>query len=67
MAQGATEVDQEKRRAIYQQLNELVIDSSHIIQIATDPRIWVFANNVTGAHYDLNGNLFADTIQVSET
>jgi len=65
VAQGATEVDQEKRRGIYQRLNEIVVDASHIIQIATDPRIWVFANSVTGAHYDLNGNIFADMIQVS--
>jgi peptide/nickel transport system substrate-binding protein len=64
VAQGAVEVDEEARRAIYQQLNELVVNSCHMIQVATDPRIWVFESGIQGAHWDLNGNLRADTISL---
>jgi peptide/nickel transport system substrate-binding protein len=62
VAQGAAEPDVEKRRAIYQRLNEIVVDSNHIIQVATDPRIYVFSSATQGAHYDLAGNLHADTV-----
>jgi peptide/nickel transport system substrate-binding protein len=62
VAQGAVEVDEEARRGIYQQINELIVNSCHMIQVATDPRIWVFEAGVQGAHWDLNGNLYADTI-----
>jgi peptide/nickel transport system substrate-binding protein len=65
VAEGAVEVDEEKRREIYQRLNEIVVDSSHIIQVATDPRIWVFDAAIQGAHWDLAGNLHADTISLA--
>ena len=43
VAQGAVEVDEEARRGIYQQINELIGEFPAIwIQVATDPRIWVF-------------------------
>lgn len=61
VAQGAVEVDGARRREIYQRLNEIVVESCHMIQVATDPRVWAFDNAVHDVHFDLNGNIFADT------
>jgi peptide/nickel transport system substrate-binding protein len=57
VAEGAVEIDPAKRRTIYQKLNEMVVDQSNIIHVATDPRVWVFNKAVTDVRYDLNGNL----------
>lgn len=67
VAKGAAEVDVEKRRTIYQRLNEIVVDSCNMIQVATDPRIWVFSTKVHGAHWDLNGDLTADTVWLAQS
>ncbi|CAN5707842.1 ABC transporter substrate-binding protein [soil metagenome] len=67
VAQGATEVDEEARRAIYQRLNEIVVDESFMIQVATDPRIWVFDTTVQGTQWDLNGNLRAGSIWLDQS
>jgi ABC-type transport system substrate-binding protein len=61
VAAGAVETDVEKRRSIYQQLNQLAIDQSHIIPVATNPRIFAYKNTVQGVKVDLNGNLFLDS------
>ena len=66
VAQGAVEVDEERRREIYQRLNEIVVESCHVIQIATDPRVWAFDPSVQGVHFDLNGNIFADTAWIEQ-
>jgi peptide/nickel transport system substrate-binding protein len=66
VAAGATEVDPEKRKKIYQDLNQLAIDQSHMIAIATNPRIWAYKSTVGGAKVDLNGNLFLDTLSVAK-
>ena len=67
VAQGAAEVDEETRRGIYQQLNEIVVDSCHMIQVATDPRIWVFDASVDGAQWDLNGNIHAGAVWLDQS
>ncbi len=61
VAQGAVETDEAKRKDIYQQTNQIVVDSCHVIQVATNPRVWAFNTSVEGVHYDLSGNLFIDT------
>ncbi|MBA2519333.1 MAG: ABC transporter substrate-binding protein [Chloroflexia bacterium] len=61
VAEGAVEVDEARRREIYQRLNEIVVESCHMIQVATDPRVWAFDTAVQDVHFDLNGNIFADT------
>lgn len=61
VAMGEIELDTEKRRQIYQQLNQIVIDESYMISVANDPRIWAFTKATNGVHYDLNGNLSLDT------
>src|SRR5262249_49347512 len=65
VAAGATETDPAKRTKIYQQLNELAIDQSHIIAVATNPRIWAYKTAVQGVKVDLNGNLFLDGASVN--
>jgi peptide/nickel transport system substrate-binding protein len=60
VADGAVETDVEKRKKIYQQLNELAIDQSHIIPVATNPRIFAYRNSIQGVKVDLNGNIFLD-------
>jgi peptide/nickel transport system substrate-binding protein len=60
VAAGAVETDVEKRKTIYQQLNGLAIDQSHVIAVATNPRIFAYKNTVQGVKVDLNGNLFLD-------
>jgi peptide/nickel transport system substrate-binding protein len=66
VAEGAVEIDEERRREIYQRLNEIVVESCHVIQIATDPRVWAFDPSVQGVHFDLNGNIFADTAWIEQ-
>jgi len=65
VAAGAVETDVEKRRTIYQQLNQLAIDQSHIIPVATNPRIFAYKNTVQGVSVDLNGNLFLDGASIA--
>ncbi|HEY3063104.1 MAG TPA: ABC transporter substrate-binding protein [Chloroflexota bacterium] len=60
VAAGAVETDAEKRKTTYQKLNELAIDLSHIIPVATNPRIFAYRNNIQGVKIDLNGNIFLD-------
>ncbi len=62
---GAVEPDTEKRKRIYQQLNEIVLDSCHVIQVATNPRVWAYGKGVDGMRVDLNGNLVVDQASVS--
>jgi peptide/nickel transport system substrate-binding protein len=61
VASGAVETDPDKRKAIYQQLNQLTIDQSHVIAVATNPRIFAYKKAVQGVTVDLNGNLFLNT------
>jgi peptide/nickel transport system substrate-binding protein len=61
VAAGAVETDVEKRKTVYQQLNELAIDQSHVIPVATNPRIFAYKNTIQGVKIDLNGNIFLDS------
>ncbi|MBI3943327.1 MAG: ABC transporter substrate-binding protein [Chloroflexi bacterium] len=61
---GATELDPEKRKATYQRCNEILVDEEPMISVATNPRIWAFSKNVTGVHWDLNGNMMIDTLKL---
>jgi peptide/nickel transport system substrate-binding protein len=61
VASGATETDADKRKAIYQQLNQLAIDQSHVIAVATNPRIFAYKKAIQGVTVDLNGNFFLNT------
>jgi len=66
IAAGAVETDTEKRKTIYQQLNALAIDLSHVIPVATNPRIFAYRNTIQGVKVDLNGNLFLDSASNSK-
>ena len=66
VAQGATETDENKRRDIYQQTNQITVDACNMIQVATNPRVWAWETSVEGVHYDLNGNLFIDTASLNK-
>jgi peptide/nickel transport system substrate-binding protein len=61
VAAGAVETDPDKRKSIYQQLNQLAIDQSHMIAVATNPRIFAYKKAIQGVNVDLNGNLFLNT------
>jgi peptide/nickel transport system substrate-binding protein len=61
VASGATETDPDKRKMIYQQLNELTIDQSHVIAVATNPRIFAYKKAIQGVTIDLNGNMFLNS------
>jgi peptide/nickel transport system substrate-binding protein len=61
VAAGAIETDSDKRKTIYQQLNQLAIDQSHVIAVATNPRIFAYKKAIQGTTVDLNGNLFLNT------
>lgn len=64
IADGAAEVDVEKRRAIYQRLNQMVQDEAHMIQVATNPGVWAYGK-AAGVRVDLNGNLVMDQASVT--
>ena len=61
VAAGAVETDADKRKTIYQQLNQLAEDQSHLIPVATNPRIFAYKKAIVGANVDLNGNLFLNS------
>lgn len=65
VATALVETDEETRRALYQRANEILVDEVPVINIATDPRIWVWANKVQGPHIDLVGNLTLDTAWIA--
>ncbi len=62
---GATEPDTEKRRKIYRQLNEMTLDECHMIQVATNPRVFAYGSGVAGMRVDLNGNLLMDQATIT--
>ncbi len=61
VAQGLVETDVDARRALYQRANEILVDEVPVINVATNPRVWVWANKVQGPHIDLVGNVTLDT------
>lgn len=65
VAMGEIELDPEKRRGIYQQLNQILVDESYMIHVATDPHTFAFSKVANDVHFDLNGNFFLDTAWVN--
>ena len=65
IADGAVEPDTEKRRKMYQRLNELTLEESHVLQVATNPRLFAYGKAVSGARTDLSGNLVLDQASVT--
>ncbi|HEY3107386.1 MAG TPA: ABC transporter substrate-binding protein [Chloroflexota bacterium] len=59
IADGAAETDPEKRKKLYQQANEMQIEQSNVINVATNPRVWAYGK-AAGLRVDLNGNLVMD-------
>jgi peptide/nickel transport system substrate-binding protein len=65
-ADGAGEPDPAKRKAIYQKLNEMMVDEAYLIQVATDPRIWALRKGTTGLDVDMSGNVMLAGVTVSK-
>ena len=65
VVQAASDPDAEKRKRLYQQANEMLLDSCHVIQIATNPRVFAYSQVVNGMRVDLNGNLVMDQAWVN--
>ncbi|HEV8637598.1 MAG TPA: ABC transporter substrate-binding protein [Chloroflexota bacterium] len=65
VAEGAVEPDTEKRRKIYQRLNEIILEESHVLQVATNPRLFAYGKGVSGVRTDLSGNLVMDQATVT--
>lgn len=55
--EGAVEPDEDRRREIYQRANEITVNSCHMLQLVTNPRIWAFNNSVSDIAIDYIGNL----------
>jgi peptide/nickel transport system substrate-binding protein len=66
ITQAANDPDTEKRKATYQKLNEMLLDSSHMIQVATNPRVFAYNKSVQGMRVDLNGNLVMDQVSIAK-
>jgi peptide/nickel transport system substrate-binding protein len=58
--EAASDPDTEKRKATYQRLNEMLLDASHVIHVATNPRVFAYTKAVRDMRVDLNGNLVMD-------
>ncbi|MEZ4737636.1 MAG: ABC transporter substrate-binding protein [Caldilineaceae bacterium] len=67
IADGAVELDLEARRPLYQRANEILVDELPMIQVATDPRVWVWAKKVQGPHIDLVGNITLDQTWLADS
>ena len=63
-ADGAVEPDPAKRKAIYQKINEIMVDEAYLIQVATDPRIWALKKGVSGLDVDMSGNVMLGKVSV---
>jgi peptide/nickel transport system substrate-binding protein len=57
VAEGAAEVDPNKRRQIYQKANEIIVEEVPMIHVANDPRIWAWNKKVKGVTSDLVGDI----------
>lgn len=57
VAQGATEVDPDMRKEIYQECNQILVDSSHVLVISTRSQYWVYNQKVRDVDVDLIGAL----------
>ncbi len=55
VAKGGAEVDPAKRKDLYQQANQMLVDSSHVLVISTRSQYWVYNAKVTGIDVDLIG------------
>jgi ABC-type transport system substrate-binding protein len=64
-ADGAVESDPAKRKAIYQKLNEIMVDEAYLIQVATDPRIWAVKKGIAGLDVDMSGNVMLGKVALS--
>lgn len=58
--QAAGEPDEAKRRADYQRVNEIVTTELPVLQVATDPQVWVWNKAVKDLHYTLLGLFMLD-------
>ena len=65
IADAAVEPDAAKRKAMYQRLNEIVVDDAYLIHVATNPRIWAMKKGVNDFSIDLIGNIILNTASVS--
>jgi peptide/nickel transport system substrate-binding protein len=65
IADGAAEPDEAKRKAIYQRLNEIVVEDAYLIHVATNPFIFAMKKGVNGLAVDLTGNVMLGTASVS--
>ena len=65
IADAAIENDPAKRKAMYQRLNEIVVDDAYLIHVATDPRIWAMKKGVNNFSIDLIANIIMNTASVS--
>ena len=54
---GAVETNVNRRKNLYQQANEIIVDDCFMIQVATNPRIWAQTSRLRDVEIDLNGNL----------
>jgi ABC-type transport system substrate-binding protein len=54
-ADGATELDLDARRALYQRANEILVEELPMIQVTTNPQVAGLAKSVTGLYADLLG------------
>jgi peptide/nickel transport system substrate-binding protein len=65
VASAATELDQSKRKTMYQRCNEILTTELPMINVATNPRLWAFNTKVTGVHIDMNGDIMFDTTSLN--
>ena len=65
IADGAAEPDQAKRKAIYQKLNEFIVEDAFLIHVATNPFIFAMKKGVNGLGVDLTGNVILGTASIS--
>jgi peptide/nickel transport system substrate-binding protein len=57
IADAAVELDTAKRKAMYQRLNEIVVEDAYLIHVATNPFIFAMKKGVNGFTTDLIGNV----------
>jgi hypothetical protein len=43
----------------------MVIDSSNVIAVATNPRVWAYGKGVKDVRVDLNGNFLLDQASIT--
>ena len=64
VAEAGTTLDPQRRKELYRQVNDLVLQDNWVVPVAPNPRPWVSRGEVQGVDFNLDGMLLLDKIWI---